>query len=1289
MFFRFLKTLYHICWYGIAGLIILAAISITLFRMVLPDIGHYREDIQIWISDYMGYPVQIRSINASWEGWVPNLYLQDISVINEDSNEPLIRFDHASITLDPVSSLKQREFIPYDINVSGMDLSLIRHQDGSISLVRADAAAQTPDAGAGENELGRWFRKQKHIEIDKVDIQWIDHHDNLSPVLFSDASIRIHSDGDRMQVSGSAHADQELGGTDIEFALDIHGHLHTSEWSGAIYINADNVNPRFWSDHFKLDTVELNNGGGQLQIWSQWERARLVKLDGLVSWESLHVNGYPLNGINGQVHVARNRNDDWLANIEIREFTTATGIWPALTAEITLPSGKTSANRFIHASVDYLKIEDLTGMLGRYAIMDVLEPDKATLSGELFNTQLKLSVDDEVDYIWVDSDFSHLTLRRPDHYSVADLSGHITIDNDSRIIHLESEKSRILLPEYYRDPLWFYNLNGDITWKNHSNGIEIRIDSLNGKTSDFDFSLISKLETHADNDIMIDLLANISPVSTARIMDYIPQTGKTALVKWLRNSLSGGRFLHTDIVMRGPLSRFPFANNEGTLQVITQVEKLTVDYNPDWPPVDNLATEVTLNNNTLEVVAESGNIFSSVLSDTTAIIPDITAEKPLVLLKGEINGTARDMSLFVNQSPLHTTHSLLLFSNEDLQGPIRLDLELGIPLKGGDKTINGRLHLSGNKLDSRDFGIALDDLRGTIDFTGKTIASHDLEARYFNRDITLAINKTGQQDNGSIRVDMRGTMDREFLRKQFNHYFPYSRVMMNEYIDHFTGSSSWLAQLAISEDVEDTTGSQLHISSDLVGMEVDLPAPLAKEKDLPLPIRIRTALNDIDKQQLDFQIGQVLAARLEYSEDGDNVIDALRVNFGGELQNLTSATGIQIGGQLGEVSLSEWVNLIKENMQANPETSTNAYDNIHVDVGITYLEFFNQLFTDVSLEVTKPANDWQINVDSESISGLISIPSGENVIVLDMNRLRLQENIEDEDNKPVVDIDPNRMPSIHAHVKNVIYGNKVLGEMYLETSRLNNGLSFDELTFTKTDLDINGFGKWVWEQNRSISSFTFDIKAKELNDMLGTFGFSDAAVSEGRTSINIEADWVGRPVDFSLDAINGQLEMQIEKGRFLNINPRAGRLFGLLSLQTLPRRLALDFTDVFGKGLSFDTIKGVFTIENGNAYTNDLVMIGPSANIAITGRTGLIEKDYDQVVTVTPQISNSLPVASALFGPIGVGVGAVIYFAGELFKSIPDQIDRILQYQYTITGSWEDPEVKELQERDPSRQASG
>ncbi|HJP37201.1 MAG TPA: AsmA-like C-terminal region-containing protein, partial [Gammaproteobacteria bacterium] len=104
----------------------------------------------------------------------------------------------------------------------------------------------------------------------------------------------------------------------------------------------------------------------------------------------------------------------------------------------------------------------------------------------------------------------------------------------------------------------------------------------------------------------------------------------------------------------------------------------------------------------------------------------------------------------------------------------------------------------------------------------------------------------------------------------------------------------------------------------------------------------------------------------------------------------------------------------------------------------------------------------------------------------------------------------------------------------------------------------------------------------------------------------------------------------------------------------------------------------VFELDRGNAYTNSLLMNGPSARIDISGRTGLADQDYDQRVTVTPALSNTIPVASALFGPAGIGVGAVIYLGQKMFKSIPEQVDKFLSREYSITGPWEQPVIERI-----------
>ena len=127
-------------------------------------------------------------------------------------------------------------------------------------------------------------------------------------------------------------------------------------------------------------------------------------------------------------------------------------------------------------------------------------------------------------------------------------------------------------------------------------------------------------------------------------------------------------------------------------------------------------------------------------------------------------------------------------------------------------------------------------------------------------------------------------------------------------------------------------------------------------------------------------------------------------------------------------------------------------------------------------------------------------------------------------------------------------------------------------------------------------------------------------------------------------------------------------MLNLFSLNSLQRRLSLDFTDLTKEGFSFDRMKGTFVLTDGNAYTDDFVIEGSSAIIKISGRTGLVSHDYDQLIEVTPQVSSGLPLAGAIAG--GPAVGAAVYLAEKL---VGDNFNRMAQVNYKVTGSWENP----------------
>jgi uncharacterized protein YhdP len=275
---------------------------------------------------------------------------------------------------------------------------------------------------------------------------------------------------------------------------------------------------------------------------------------------------------------------------------------------------------------------------------------------------------------------------------------------------------------------------------------------------------------------------------------------------------------------------------------------------------------------------------------------------------------------------------------------------------------------------------------------------------------------------------------------------------------------------------------------------------------------------------------------------------------------------------------------------------------------------------------------------------------------------------------------PALVPPLHLHVQDFRFGEAMLGETRLETYPTPEGMHVAQLDTTSPDLALRASGDWSVIAGRERSSFRIQFDSGDVGAMLRALGFAEL-IEGGQTHVELQATWPGAPSEFELQRVDGQLAIEVGKGRVPEVSPGAGRLFGLLSLTEIPRRLALDFSDFFKSGLAFNQIKGSFILDGGNAHTSDLLIDGPAAEIRVRGRTGLKQKDYDQTMEVLPRAGSMLPALGALAaGPAGAAIGAV---AQAVLQKPMKQMARTL---YRVQGSWDAPEI-EVIERGPARDA--
>ena len=280
------------------------------------------------------------------------------------------------------------------------------------------------------------------------------------------------------------------------------------------------------------------------------------------------------------------------------------------------------------------------------------------------------------------------------------------------------------------------------------------------------------------------------------------------------------------------------------------------------------------------------------------------------------------------------------------------------------------------------------------------------------------------------------------------------------------------------------------------------------------------------------------------------------------------------------------------------------------------------------------------------------------------------------------DIAPASIPPLHLWVGELRMGSANLGEARFESYPTADGMHIDLLETESPNIGMRANGSWNGTALDNRSQLQIDMTSQNLGGMLDALGFA-GVIDGGQTLAHIDAAWPGAPGAFALSNVTGTLDISVDKGRILDVDPGAGgRLFGLLSLREIPRRLSLDFSDLFKSGMSFNAITGTFELRDGDAFTENLSISTPAAEIEISGRTGLRSKDYDQQMVVTPRAGVTLPVVGALAGgPVGAAAGLVVQ--GLLGK----QINQVARSRYQVGGSWENRRHQPARARENSAAA--
>lgn len=1272
------ERLTGVLWTIFAALAVFFAVVISIARLMLPEIEQQREAIAEWLSDTIDRPVQIGKVNASWHGWSPSIRVSELVLLNAARDTELARFDRATVDIALVESIVTVSLIPRRLVVSGMEAAFERDADGNIRIAGMPPARWP---------VAQWILQQRNFTLTNAVVSYTDIAAGEPTVEFSNVTITVADEQNRQLIQGRLTR-RGVSAETVEFALRASGDILGPDWDGDLFVAVSDLGVDSAFSLAGWPAGHIRDGKIRARTWSSWRAAQLsralVRIEATDiatehDGETATIDRLDLAGVVGISA------DGWWLDGDKMQLNV--GHKPAAPGSIALRrrdrSGTQPLLAFRAANLDLGELRPLLPQIDVPGDAAWRSIHDAHPSGML-RSVLGGWVNAAAPRYYAEANIEQLGLR--DSASTPGIGGvDFTIRANPHAGVIETEHTTGFLitdAKLLAAPIEVQKIVGTVSWSLQEDRLRVATDALAVQAEGIDFVSRGSITFEPQTSPYLNIVTRINSGPLAALSGLVP-LGKLPPRgdRWVRNAFKAGEFAPSGLLFRGRLADFPFDDGSGSFKAQLEIENVDLQYSTRWPQATALDATVTVENRATKTVVHEGLMYSAELGGSTIEMPDLFTRKPIVRVQGSIRVTSDELDRFIEESPLKNTKAAR-FHDVDIGGEfgMTLDMSLGI-YPGGEKDILGLAQFAGNRIDAPKQKLVLDDVHGDISFTRQDWYGEGLRAVYDGDPVGVVLNGGLDDPNYDTEFRMTGTSAAPQLLKIIRTYAPYLGTLLTRGGTHESvgGELPWKVVLSIPEaNPNGTTAPQrLTIDSSLVGLALDLPWPFGKSaaEKKPLEIVSETATDGQRKIRVNF--GANVNIEFAQAKRADGTFDTRRAEiiFGDETPVFTGVPGLSASGRIGRLPINEWAAFgrsVADTMTGGKEALP-----IQFDVQIEKLEILGRVYDDANLAGVKSDADWQVTIASPQLQGMITVPRDDpsRPWLLDFERLWLTEKSEA---LSANRIDPRTIPPLQLTAASLHFGEIDLGQAELTTSRHEDGLKLDRLHFLQPGFELTGNGEWVLQGDAHQSRINLSVEGDTLAGLLARFHYAVANIDGGATEIAINSVWDGMPSEFALEKLQGSFSLQVDEGRFLDIDPGGGRLFGLLSLQTLPRRLSLDFNDLFQKGFAFDRIEGAFQLDHGNAYTNSLLMDGPAARIDISGRTGLADQDYDQRVTVTPALSDSIPVAGAFFGPAGIGVGAVLYLGQKMFKSIPEQVDKFLSREYSITGGWSQPVIERI-----------
>ncbi len=1262
---------------------------------LLPNLNHYRDGLANALSDALHMPAQIDAVSAERVGWRLGFRLRGVRLRDPKTGAVLASFKRAAVTLNLWRSVREWRPAFGHIRLEGVNLTLEQGADG-IPQLHADADVPETHAPALP-DVARWLFDTGRLDIvgDQLTLR---RRDGVSvPILHPYFQVRDTQYGQRLRFS--AALPPELG-DHVQLTIE-RPRTDPQSWQGTFEFRADHLHLSRWPSLLgwqlplsaMVATEQIPRGEilAALELrgdWRDWQPTRIegrLRLSGVAPNPSLPVANpkrvqlsspasFPQWKISSEWELDGQRQETgWQLQGHAR-FTDSKDHVVAQSPFTVHQTGE-----LWQGHIHDLRAQDLAAWTALW-LDNPAQQWLATLNPQGNLPEIAIRIDPATSAYAATVQIRDVTFQPVQGLpGLSPLTGTLEFTPHQSHITLDSRKVRINTAGLLRAPITLDTLAGTVNWVPTADGFRVESAGLELANADCKARIEGSATVADTGPLTLDLHGTLHDVAVGQIPRYLPTLLPSNGLAWLNRALVGGQAAG-DWVFRGALAHFPFDHDQGLFETRLQVENAILDYAPGWPRLEKLQAIVTFHNRGLRIETDRGSLLDAGAEHITAWIDDLN--HTIVRVQGHIKGPGATLWQALKDSPVGRELGDDL-PNLRISGTNTLDLDLTIPLPANTHAnrIKGQVGLLENNMTLPGWNLELSRLRGEVHFTEADLDAKDVQMLLRDEPTRLDLDLIGRENRRALRTRLRGQWGLRMLAGA-------QTAALERYI---SGKSAWEAVLMVPTGRRERRGETppftLDLSSELRGTAIRLPAPLGKSASEIRPIRINLRPREHTALDITLDYGEKIRAALQLTDFSRNpqlVRGELRINAG--TAKLPDAPGLAVIAQLPRWELTAFPTRSSPLSLREEKAFTDDPNPWHtlrsLDARIGTLLIGRQTFSEVSLNATRQEDGMRVELDGDTLAGRVIVPdqpSPEQPIRATLRRLYLHQALDSSPSIPkhadASTFDPRQLPPLLLTATDVQLNDAELGQLRLVTLPRPDGLHIAEFSLDSKQQRIDAIGDWKWTTDGQASRMQATLHSRALGETFTAFGYAETGIARGETAAELAVAWAAALPDFALDRLEGTLKLQIGPGQLLDVDPGVGRMVGVFNVQNLMRRLSLDFSDLFQSGMGFDHISGTFTFKQGQAYTDNLTIEAPAARIQIQGRAGLKERDYAQRITVTPKLGGALPIAGAIAG--GPAVGAAVLLAERLLQK---GIEQATRYQYALTGSWDRPVMKLMQE---------